>query len=233
MIKEFMIKSHVNFRKIMWVVAVIAVISSPCVAVWCETALPTTPDSLQLEPESNTSGSGRQMTDIMDIKPNLAIGYNPDILFYALIAGGILLTVALITAVVLIYRNKRKNSKAQDITACLPADEEAFQLLNRVKPLIESDGRMFYFQLSAIFRGYIGKRFHVDALEMTTEELMPCMLRLDIDGSLQQGARELLMAGDPVKFAGKIPETGRMRTHLEFAETFVRKTRETAVSRES
>jgi hypothetical protein len=59
---------------------------------------------------------------------------------------------------------------------------------------------------------------------MTTEELLPRVMKMDLDTSLKQGVRAFIDASDPVKFAGMPPVRETMHTHLQFVEHFVQAT---------
>ena len=67
--------------------------------------------------------------------------------------------------------------------------------------------REYYFRLSEIFRRYIERRFHIPAVERTTEEIMPDIVNLQECGSaLKAEMREILRYADLVKFARFCPD---------------------------
>ena len=89
---------------------------------------------------------------------------------------------------------------------------------------MDSDGKAFYFRLSLAFREYIGKRFSINAAEMTTEELLPVLRSLPLEKDLASDARRFFDYSDPVKYAGAVPERTKMERHLEIVRFFVKKT---------
>ena len=173
--------------------------------------------------QSNALTDQAQSSDIYDIKPIEKIGFNPDYIRYTVYAALAIAGLALISAV-LIFWNKWRRKPVQDVVAHLCPKEEAFQLLDQAADLMNTDGRQFYFQLSMILRGYIDKRFDIDAVEMTTEELIPCIVQLRLDTDLQRGVKEFFNASDPVQFAGFTPDRLLMAAHLEFVKNFVKAT---------
>ena len=90
------------------------------------------------------------------------------------------------------------------------------------------DGKTFYFRLSAIVRQYVSGRFGVGAVEMTTEEFLPCIDRLNTEGDLARRLKQLCRAMDPVKFGGAVAMEKQMEEDLLFAREFVRKTTQEA-----
>ncbi len=66
--------------------------------------------------------------------------------------------------------------------------------------------REYYFRLSDIFRHYIENRFSIPAVEQTTQELLPEIMRLDaMHTTAKSGARDFLHHSDMVKFAKYVP----------------------------
>jgi hypothetical protein len=87
------------------------------------------------------------------------------------------------------------------------------------------EGKVFYFRLSAILRGYIEGRYHVPAAEMTTEELMPVADRLGWPRSMNQEFRRFCHSTDPIKFAGRPARRETMVNDLAFVRQLVDQTR--------
>ena len=83
------------------------------------------------------------------------------------------------------------------------------------------DGKAFYFSLSNILRAYIQARYTINALEMTTEELLPKIDVLDLNKEMHQELKALLRSTDPVKFAGVPAAVSKMREHLYFVRNFI------------
>lgn len=165
------------------------------------------------------------MTDIHDIKPLEILVADWALLVYILAA--ILILVVIGTAIY--YWNKYRNRKlvSKDVPA-LP-HEEALKLLDALGDVENMDGKAFYFSLSSILRGYIQARYNINALEMTTEELLPKIEILGICRELHKELKELLRSTDPVKFAGVPAAVSKMRSDLAFVRNFVMQTGEKQV----
>ncbi|MCX5903575.1 MAG: BatD family protein, partial [Proteobacteria bacterium] len=105
------------------------------------------------------------------------------------------------------YLGKKKNQlPAPPDPAHIRAFEELEQL-SREQLLERGIVREYYFRLSEIFRRYIERRFHIPAVERTTEEIMPDILNLQECGSaLKAETREILRYADLVKFARFCPD---------------------------
>ena len=164
------------------------------------------------------------MTDIHDIKPPEKYGLRPEIFRYLpyIIAG--ILIAGLIAAGVWFYRKKRKNNEPTQVTAMLAPDEEALNLLRALAGFKDSGHKEYYFRLSAILRGYIHGRFNMNAPEMTTEELVPKIEKLQLDKKMKQGVKDLLHASDPIKFAAQNADKQMIENDFQFVENFVKQT---------
>ncbi len=183
-----------------------------------ETAAPAGPPAATGSPPPNVPAP---MTDIHDILPPVPVGIDAPWLVPVLLA----LVVAVVLAVAWWYWKRRKKTRAiETIVPELPPEMTAMRALDEISDVRRWDGKTFYFRLSAILRQYVFGRFAVGAPEMTTEEFMPCIDRLDMDKSLAQRLRRLCRAMDPVKFGGETVMEKQMETDLFFAREFVRKT---------
>jgi len=151
--------------------------------------------------EKNAKATG----EILDIKPLQEIPWSPGqpliygvLMVLLLFAGGVFLFY---------YLGKKKNQlPAPPDPAHIRAFEELEQL-SREQLLERGIVREYYFRLSEIFRRYIERRFHIPAVERTTEEIMPDILSLQACGSaLKAEMREILRYADLVKFARFCPD---------------------------
>lgn len=135
---------------------------------------------------------------------------------------------ALALAAVALWWYRRKHRREDTPQPVLPPFEEAMEALSMLeKGGMPQDGeaRGFAFRLSAIGRRYITRRFHVDALESTTEEFLSKLPSLPITPAQRESLESLAGNLDIVKFA-----TGRMspeeaRHALERQREFVAQTR--------
>jgi hypothetical protein len=143
--------------------------------------------------------------EIRDIKPLQEIPWSPG---QPLIYGALMVLLLFVGGMFLFYfLGKKKNQlPAPPDPAHIRAFEELEQL-SREQLLERGIVREYYFRLSEIFRRYIERRFHIPAVERTTEEIMPDILNLQECGSaLKAEMREILRYADLVKFARFCPD---------------------------
>ena len=163
------------------------------------------------------------LTDILDIKPPEAIGIGQQWLVYLLYGLLGLLAVVLIRAAVRWWRKRNPVDKVQIPEE--PAHIRGLRLIRELEHEADLDPKPFYFRISVIFREYVKAQFNIDALEMTTEELLPRIRELDLDSGIFWGVREFTQTADPVKFADRVAGREKMRRHLEFVRSFISETR--------
>ncbi len=162
------------------------------------------------------------LTDIHDIKPLERIGTDPRLLHYILYGVLGIIFVGLIIVIFWVLK-KRQRKKDPSVVRILP-HEAALAAVNALSGRIDGEARAFYFDLSAILRGYVHDRFSIDSLEMTTEELLPCIGEIHLGRTLKAGLRSFLMSSDPVKFAGYPVSKEKMEGDLLFVKKFVEQT---------
>ncbi len=161
------------------------------------------------------------MTDIHDILPPVRVGADLSWLVPALLAVGAIIIVAVLWWW---WKRRRKGQTPETIVPELPPEMLAMRSLNEINDVRIMDGKTFYFRLSAIVRQYVFGRFAIGAPEMTTEEFLPCIDKLPIDGALARRLKWLSLAMDPVKFGGQTAVERQMEADLSFARDFVRNT---------
>ena len=123
------------------------------------------------------------------------------------------------------YRHFRKKIEEKKKTSPpVPPEKAAYDALKKIRELMDTDGKAFYFRLCLAFREYTGRRFNVNATEMTTEELLPVLRSLPLERNLASDASRFLAYSDPVKYAGAVPERTKMERHFKFVRLFVKKT---------
>ena len=169
-----------------------------------------------------TAGDATGMTDIHDIKPAIAMGAAIP-LWVWLLAAVILLAVLVIW---LVYRRRKRSSDEIAAFSPVPPDVQALNDLDVLAAETDPDGKRFYFRLSAILRTYVEGRYGIASAEMTTEELLPAVERLEWPGELKHTLSEFCRASDPVKFAEQPARNEAMANHLAFVRRLVAETRE-------
>ena len=165
-----------------------------------------------------------QAEDIKDIKPIIGAGLNWPKYLKRIVAG---LAVLLIAAGLYWWFLPRKKSPAAaaripDIKPHEIALAELDQLLAR-KLLASGRFREHYFELSEIFRRYLGALWSIPALDWTTEEIHDYLSRhRDTDPELQRTILALLPETDQVKFAKATVALNTAYRHVDSVREFIR-----------
>lgn len=171
-------------------------------------------------------------TDIKDIKP-LAI-IPRDYTFMIGLSLALVLLIALIGGGIYIYRTRYRKTMA---TPLRPAHELALQELEQLKKedlISRGIYKEHYFKLSEIFRRYIERRFRFQAVEHTTEEILPAIHNLKgVDEKEKSIAQQFLHHTDLVKFAKHIPGANEVENEHQEAVTFINKTKEEPVNQQT
>ena len=167
-----------------------------------------------------------QAEDIKDIKPIVGAGLNwLHYLQWIVVGLAVLLTGAGLYGWFL--KNKKGPAPAVRIPELKPhaiALAELDHLLAR-KLLERGDFREHYFELSEIFRRYLGALLSIPALDWTTEEIRDYLSRhRNTDAELQRTILALLPATDQVKFAKAPVELQTAFNHVEVVRGFIRTT---------
>ena len=110
-----------------------------------------------------------------------------------------------------------------------PPHEIAFEALQalRNKGLLEQDEcNPFYTELSRILRTYLEGRFHLNAPDETTEEIIEEISRSsELNGTQRNILQEFMRQADMVKFAKGRPERSSMESAFDTTKRFVEETK--------
>ncbi len=126
---------------------------------------------------------------------------------------------------------KRRQASADEIVATaprIPAHQAALQLLKMLRAkeyLRYGNFRDYYFEASEIIRGYLSQRYAINALDLTTRELMHKLAAISAPGLDRGGLEKWLQHADMVKFAKGQPSDADAATMLDFFEALVWNTR--------
>lgn len=170
--------------------------------------------------------------DIKDIKPPVKLPGGRPLLSW-LIGGLILLAVG--TALFLHLRKRRLRQALSTIEyqgPPRPAHEIALEELDRIASLnLIHRGliKQFYTEISEAIKRYIGRRYHIQTMELTTAELVSAMERASLPKEHVGVFIPFFQECDLVKFAKHIPMPDRMDGALEQARQLVLSTREEPV----
>jgi len=154
-----------------------------------------------------------QNADIKDITNILEVPFSlwDWILSNKGIIGSILGGIILLLLLYFLYKKykRRSEEKEEVIVPKEAADIVALRKLEELKSqkLWQQDQvKEYYVSLSFIVREYIGNRYQIHALELTTDEIMQLANRqLDISEQLKRSLHQTLLLADMAKFARQKP----------------------------
>jgi len=169
------------------------------------------------------------MKDIHDIKPLEVLDftflwnrYGPYILVGLLI---ILVAIAIFIYIKKGKSKKGKSKKEQVAPPLLLPHEKALMLIEGLPEMGSIECKKYYFKVSLILRGYIHDRFGIDAIEMTSEELLPDIAKLEFHYALYHEIKSFILFADSVKFADKQADKETMGKDIYFLKSFIEKTK--------
>ncbi len=169
---------------------------------------------------------GRKPTDSDDIRPIKGPASSDLSKWFALLIGAAILVLAWLLAF-LIWR--RFHGMIKDPEALKPPNERALLELGRLKNkdyLAQDRLREYATELCDILRRYVSRRYRVDALEMTTAELMPEIKKTDFDFALLPVLVSFFESADLAKFAKVVLPKERLVSMEEELQTIVKATQE-------
>jgi hypothetical protein len=186
--------------------------------------------SIKTEPLTITVNSLNpdQAGEIRDIKPPLAPAPNYKNLILLIV--GIVL-ILLITIGIYIVLRRRKQGKPlfpQRTEPPRPPHEVALEALYQLQQsdlLATGQVKAFYSELSEILRVYIEGRTFIDALEMTTREMLAALHEQMADEEAIERLREVSETADLVKFAKFMPTESTHNRSMSLAFEFIERTR--------
>ena len=129
-----------------------------------------------------------------------------NIVLIAIILGAVLILFLLIYYI----RKRYKNKPAPVIIEkpAIPAHIIALEKLDQLKAeMLWQNGKLkqYHSQLTEIIREYIENRFHLPAMEQTTDEIVFSFRSVAIDNESLVKLKQLLVLADLVKFAKELP----------------------------
>lgn len=157
------------------------------------------------------------MQDIHDIRSPIQVGFDPMLFKIALMVSGAVLVLAALFFLIKKYLKKRKQPEGLKYLPEPMAPYEA--ALKELEFLIQkemADPRLFYFDLTAVLRQYIGRSYNINAIEMTSQEFIKRINRLNLDQAVKRDIARFLKLSDPFKYAGTVPAKDRVKEDLLF-----------------
>lgn len=164
------------------------------------------------------------LQDILDVKPVISIKEE------GIKKGWIILIIAGFIALVGLGIYLYFSRKEEEVIPPKPAHVIAYEELEKLKKkgLIEAGNiREFYFEISAIFRKYLERRFKIPFAEWTTEEIIGKLkLLADVAENMKKLIKEFLTETDLVKFAKFQPSNEQIEGVISSVYLFVDATKE-------
>lgn len=167
--------------------------------------------------------------DVKDIKPIMSAPFSwQEFLSWTGIAIGIIAALALLAFVLMKYVFKKKVPFIDhEPEPLLPPHVVALQRLEQVKEeKMWQNGKIkeFYTEITDIIREYMDRRFGINAMEMTSYEIISLTKKNPEMEEVRQLLRQMLELSDLVKFAKFVPVEAENQRSIIDAFTFVEKT---------
>lgn len=170
-------------------------------------------------------------SEIADIKPIHKLpGRIPAWLWISVLVALVAFLVGLVTS-----RLWKKRGQLVPSAPPIPPHVIAFHALETLKSkgLLEKDEcNPFYTELSIILRTYLEGRFHLNAPDETTEEIVEETSRSpELSGAQRNILQEFMRQADMVKFAKGHPDRTTMESAFETTKQFVEETKQDQANR--
>lgn len=153
-----------------------------------------------------------------------------DYLWVLWILLGIVLLVLLIGVIIFLVLRKKKKGYFFQPPVVQPPHVRAIEALDRIKSekLWQQPGREkeFYTKLTDVLRVYLEERFGVNALEMTSGEILDKISQLPETDSVHENLKQILATSDLVKFAKYKPFMDESDLSIANSYLFINQTRE-------
>lgn len=167
---------------------------------------------------------------IKPIKPPVEVPYTLKELLPWILGGLALIAVIILLIWYLRRRKKKVLKETVPVIPPKPAYEEAREALDILKKeqawkKEDEEIKHYYTALSDIIRRYIGRRWNVETMEHTTDEIINETEKAGIKAEVINELRLLLQEADLVKFAKSKPEEELRYNNLLQAENFIENTR--------
>ena len=151
--------------------------------------------------------------------------------YYPIIFGVLLLLflICVIGYIVQRLRNRKTVAPEKKYEPNIPPHEIAIRELNEIKQQkLWQQGRNkeYYTQITDTLRRYIYRRFGINAMEMTSYEILEIITREDDAQSVYDTLKQILQLADLVKFAKWRPLPDENDVSLAYAYLFVNQTKQ-------
>ena len=162
-------------------------------------------------------------TEMKEIKGPWSVP--PNWFLYILV---VLLVIVIVGALVFLYLRKRAKpiDLQSEVVSQRQPHEIAYEQLNRIEGMnwiAQGEMKVYHTEISHIIRQYIAARYHIPALELTTQELLD---RLQTENIPKDLVQQFFTNCDLVKFARYSPTKPEAHERMEEAHQIVDETKQ-------
>ncbi len=190
-------------------------------------------DSLKLTVTTFAIDTAKQT--IYDIKPIAKAPFHPmEILLYVLLYFVIIRPLIICISVALILRKRKKEVKSGKLKPSEPPHVTAIrnlEMLHNQKLWQNNKHKFYYTRLTDILREYMAGRYDINAMEMTSDEIIETLSELGIAQKYYADLDNILREADLVKFAKDIPDAETNEKVYFDAYYFIENTKPTEVEK--
>lgn len=141
------------------------------------------------------------------------------------VGGGIILAGLVILIIYIIRRSRKKtNTEEEEVKPQIPAIITAREKMAQLKGAnLWQSGKYkdYYTNLTGIAREYLEGQFNIDAIEMTSDEILDEVRKIQLDNLIFSKLQNTLITSDLVKFAKAIPSPAENENAFKDINSFI------------
>ena len=141
------------------------------------------------------------------------------------VGGGIILAGLVLLIIYIIRRSRKKtNTEEEEVKPQIPAIITAREKMVQLKGAnLWQSGKYkdYYTNLTGIAREYLEGQFNIDAIEMTSDEILDEVRKIQLDNLIFSKLQNTLITSDLVKFAKAIPSPAENENAFKDINSFI------------
>ena len=141
------------------------------------------------------------------------------------VGGGIILTGLVLLIIYIVRRLRKKtNIEEEEVKPQIPAIVTAREKMAQLKEAnLWQSGKYkdYYTNLTGIAREYLEGQFNIDAIEMTSDEILDEVRKIQLDNLIFSKLQNTLITSDLVKFAKAIPSPAENENAFKDINSFI------------
>lgn len=141
------------------------------------------------------------------------------------VGGGIILAGLVLLIIYIIRRSRKKtNTEEEEVKPQIPAIITAREKMAQLKESnLWQSGKYkdYYTDLTGIAREYLEGQFNIDAIEMTSDEILDEVRKIQLDNIIFSKLQNTLITSDLVKFAKAIPSPAENENAFKDINSFI------------